>query len=149
MLSAQELKLKTGDLGEKLVAKYFREIGQTVEESLDLFDRKKDMTINEETCEVKTQQRWHMENSFTIAKFQLNKCRSVDRLIFVETPSKYNQDTVTLYEYPKEKRNFRLKNTSDGRSMYLLNVSDGKLLTTYTERYIIDQFNRYSTSNWR
>lgn len=149
MLSTQELKLKTGDLGEKLVAKYFREQGLFVEESLDLFDRKKDMMIGEQTCEVKTQQRWHTENAFTIAKFQINKCRSVDRLIFVETPSKYDQDTVRIYEYPKEKRLFRLRTTNDGRPMYLLSVSDGQLLTTYTERYIIDQFNRYSTSNWR
>lgn len=149
MFSVNEQKTRTGTLGEKIVAKYFRDLGHKVDESLDLFDEKKDMMIDEDYCQVKTQQKWHKEKAFTVSHAQVSKCRSVDRLIFVDTPSKYDKPVVRIYEYPKDKRNFYKKETSDGRYMYLLKVSDGNLLTTIEDSVIIDQFNKYSTSTWR
>jgi len=149
MLNTSEKKTKTGDLGEKLVAKYYRSLGHKVEESLDLFDRKKDMMIDEETCEVKTQQPWHMENSFTVQGNQIKKCTTVDRLIFVETPSKYNGFEVKIYEFPKDKRMTKVRSTSDNRKMYLFSKDNGILLTTIKEPVIIDQFKKYMVSEWR
>jgi hypothetical protein len=87
MLTAEQQRSKTGDLGEKLVARYYRSLSHTVEESLDLFDRKKDMTVDGLTCEVKTQQLWHKEEAFTVKSNQVEKCTDIDILIFVETPS--------------------------------------------------------------
>jgi aspartyl/asparaginyl-tRNA synthetase len=147
-MTIDDMKVKTGTLGEKLVAKYFRDIGHKVDESLDLYDRIKDMTIDDELCEVKTQQRWHSENAFSIGHNQLNKCKSVDRLIIVETPSKY-KSKVTLYEYPKDRRRFYKKETSDGRYMYLIKVSEGIELTSFTDPVIIKQFNNYSASSYK
>lgn len=148
MFDTEQMKIKTGDLGEKLVARYYRDLGYTVEESLDLFDYEKDMMINNERCEIKTQQRWHRESAFTIKPNQLKKCQEVDILVIVETPSKYNNMTVTLYEFPKDKRNFYRRQTYDGRVMYCIKTALGTVLTTYTDPVIINQFNRYSNSSW-
>lgn len=148
MFDTEQKKMKTGDLGEKLVAKYYRNIGSSVEESLDLFDYEKDMMINNQPCEVKTQQRWHREGAFTIKPNQVKKCEDVDLLVIVETPSKYNNMSVVLYEFPKDKRKFYRKQTSDGRLMYCIKTALGKVLTTYTNPVIISQFTRYSNSLW-
>lgn len=149
MLNESEKKTKTGDLGEKLVAKYFRGLGYDVEESLDLFDRKKDMMINEETCEVKTQQPWHSENAFSVKENQMKKCLSVDHLIFVETPSENNNYEVKLYEFPKDKRQTKIRTTSDNRKMYLFSKVNGNLLTSISEPVIVEQFKKYMMSAWR
>jgi len=148
MFDTEQKKMKTGDLGEKLVARYYRTLGNVVEESLDLFDYEKDMMIDLNRCEVKTQQRWHRENAFTIKPNQLKKCQEVDLLVIVETPSKYNNMSVVLYDFPKDKRTFYKKQTSDGRVMYCIKTSLGKVLTTYTTPGIISQFTRYSNSSW-
>ena len=148
MFDTEQKKMKTGDLGEKLVAKYYRNIGSSVEESLDLFDYEKDMMINNQSCEVKTQQRWHIQGAFTINPNQVKKCEEVDLLVIVETPSKYNNMSVVLYEFPKDKRKFYRKKTNDGRWMYCIKTTLGKVLTTYTNPVIINQFNRYSNSSW-
>lgn len=150
VLDADQMKVKTGDLGERLVARYFRSQGLQVEESMDLFDRKKDMIVDEKhTCEVKTQQPWHKENAFTVKPGQITKCRNVDILIFVETPSKYNGNVVNLYEFPKDKRQTTSLITRDGRTMHLYAKENARLLDTISDPMIVEQFNRYSLSNWR
>lgn len=149
MLNNSERRMKTGDLGEKLVARYYRSNGILVEESLNLNDSKKDMLVDNKTCEVKTQQAWHKENSFSIRVNQLKKCTDVDILIFVETPSKYNQNTVRLYEMPKDKRKVKTLTTSDGRTMHLFSKNNAILLETITDENIVKQFERYSLSKWK
>lgn len=149
MLNDSERRMKTGDLGEKLVARYYRSNEILVEESLNLNDSKKDMLVDNKTCEVKTQQAWHKENSFSIRVNQLKKCTDVDILIFVETPSKYNQNTVRLYEMPKEKRKVKTLTTSDGRTMHLFSKNNAILLETITDENIVKQFERYSLSKWK
>jgi hypothetical protein len=149
MLNDSERKTKTGELGEKLVARYYRSLGLPVEESLDLFDSKKDMLVDNKTCEVKAQQAWHKENSFSVRSNQLRKCTDIDILIFVETPSKYNQNTVRLYEMPKDKRKVKTLTTSDGRTMHLFSKNNAILLETITDENIVKQFERYSLSKWK
>ena len=151
VLDADQMKVKTGDLGERLVARYFRNLGLHVEESIDLFDQKKDMVIGlgKHTCEVKTQQLWHKENAFTVKPGQIAKCRDVDILIFVETPSKYNGNVVNLYDFPKDKRETRSLRTRDGRTMHLFKKENARLLDTISDSLIVDQFNRYTLYTWR
>lgn len=149
MLHNSERRTKTGELGEKLVARYYRSLGFTVEESLDLFDTNKDFMVDNKTCEVKAQQAWHKENSFSVKPNQLKKCNDVDILIFVETPSKYNQNTVRLYEMPKDKRKTKTLRTSDGRTMHLFSKNNAILLKTITDENIVKQFERYSLSKWK
>ena len=150
MLDTDQMKTKTGDLGERLVARYFRNKGLHVEESIDLFDRKKDMLVDEiHSCEVKAQQLWHKENAFTVKANQVQKCRDVDILIFVETPSKYNGNKVRLYEFPKGMRKTRVLRTMDGRTMHLFGRENANLLETITDPVVVEQFNRYTLSTWR
>jgi hypothetical protein len=149
MFTAEQFKSKTGDLGERLVARYYRSLGKSVEESLDLFDRKKDMTVDTLSCEVKTQQPWHKESAFTVKSNQIEKCLDVDLLIFVETPSKYNGNCVKIYEIPKDKRQTKVMKTKDNRIMHLYKKCNANLLTTITDDVIVEQFNRYMTSTWR
>ena len=149
MLTENDKRTKTGDLGERLVAKYYRDLGHKVDESLNLFDRFKDMSIDDESCEVKTQIPWIKENAFTIQESQVKKCLSVDRLIFVETPSKFNDYKVEIYEFPKESRDPKVKITKDNRKMILFEKKKGVLLTTITDDEIVNQFKRYSLSEWK
>lgn len=155
MFGVEQKKMQTGNLGEKLVARYYRDSGCIVEESLDLYDHKKDMIIydrlfkgSKETGETKTQQAWHTENGFTVKANQIAKCQEVDLLNFVDTPSKYNGMSVILYEFPKEKRKFYRKQTADGRVMYILKKTLGNVLTICKDPAIIQQFIRYSNSSW-
>jgi len=142
-------KVQSGALGEKLVAKYYRDQGFQVDESLDLYDRKKDMSIGELTCEVKTQQMFHVERAFSVNANQIAKCNAVDLLIFVETPSSNNGNKVNIWKYLPENRITRIRKTKDGRTMHLYDVSSCELLTCITDEYIINQFKEYSNSEWR
>jgi len=149
MLTEKELMNKTGELGERIVAKYFTDLGHKVEQSLNLLDHKKDMTIDGKTCEVKTQQPWQIENAFTVRSNQIRKCREVDHLIFIETPSKSNGYKVDIYSFPKEDRTVRTKITRDNRQMFLYDKGKGTLLTSIDDPDIVDQFKRYSLSEWK
>lgn len=142
-------KQLTGQLGEKLVARYFRDKGSIVEESLNHYDRIKDMIIDGKTCEVKTQQLWHKQQAFTVRETQLAKCKEVEYLIFVELPCKINENTVSIFEIPKDKRTTRSMKTNDGRIMYLYNKKDANLLTTIKDNDIIEMFNTYTISKWK
>ena len=74
-------KEKMGFLAEQLVFDYY-----SGEQSTDKYDSKKDGMILDETVEVKCQNR-HPFGYFTVNtawKNQVPKCKSVDRLFFVE-----------------------------------------------------------------
>ena len=136
------------DVASAIADKHYYNANRADHKRENLFDYEKDMMIDTQRCEVKTQQRWYRENAFTIKPNQLKKCQEVDLLVIVETPSKYNNMTVTLYQFPKDKRNFYRRQTNAGRVMYCIKASLGSVLTTYTDPVIISQFNRYSNSAW-
>lgn len=145
-MNKHEKMTMTGALGERLVAKYYRDQGHVVEESLNMYDSEQDMHIDGANCEVKTQQPWHNEKSFTIRETQLKKCLEADKLVFVETPSTYNNYTVQLWEFPKESRTYRTKTTRQNRTMHLFEKKNGVLLQTIDEKGIIDQFKKFTLS---
>ena len=149
MLSYEERKKKTGELGEKLVSRYYRFLGLSVEKSSDKFDIKKDMLVDNKTCEVKAQQAWHVQNSFAVETDQLKKCNDVDILIFVETPTRFNNNTVRLYKMPKDKREVRTLITKDNRKMKLFSRNNAILLQIITNKDIVDEFKLYSSSKWK
>ena len=143
-----ELKMnQLGMAGEKLVSSFFRSLGQTVEESLSTYDSVKDMIVDGKTCEVKTQMPFYTENSFTMKKNQLTKCRNVDKLIFVEAPSS-KSDVIKIWEAPKETRKFRTRVTKDGRNMYLLDKGRMNLLHTIEDIVIVNEMKSFSNSTW-
>ena len=143
-----ELKMnQLGMAGEKLVSSFFRSLGHTVEESLSTYDSVKDMIVDGKTCEVKTQMPFYTENSFTMKKNQLTKCRNVDKLIFVEAPSS-KSDVIKIWEAPKETRKFRTRVTKDGRNMYLLDKGRMNLLHTIEDIVIVNEMKSFSNSTW-
>lgn len=99
---------KLGKLGEDLVAGLL-----SAELSENKFDSVKDMTEADGTkVEVKTQNR-HPNGSFTVNAMHvtnLNKCLSVDRLIFVEY-----DETEFIKVYECTDRKYRLINTKPTR----------------------------------
>ena len=143
-----ELKMNMmGTAGEKLVCSFYRDLGCKVEESLSTYDSVKDMIVDGKTCEVKTQMPFYTENSFTMKKNQLTKCRNVDKLIFVEAPSS-KSDVIKIWEAPKETRKFRTKATKDGRNMYLLDKGRMNLLHTIEDIVIVNEMKSFSNSTW-
>jgi len=87
MKSDQKIDI-IGRIGEKIVVNYLNSQGQKVQESLDHFDREKDLLSDGKKIEVKTQQPFVVKNAFTFGTNQLRKCRSVDELYIVSIPPK-------------------------------------------------------------
>jgi len=139
-----------GNAGEKIVEEYFREKGHTVASSTSIYDSIKDLTVNDKyTIEVKTQQLFHTANAFTIKPDQLLKCLNVDILIFVETPSFENGNTISIWGYPKNKRQYTERITKDGRKMYLFSRDNGTLFKTIDNPKRIREFKQQSNSDWK
>jgi hypothetical protein len=81
-----------GRTGEKIIANMLIELGLNVQESIDHFDSEKDFLVDGKKVEVKTEQPYVRENSFSFRENQLRKCRNVDVLYFVSIPPLYRPD---------------------------------------------------------
>ena len=81
-----------GMLGEKIVAKYFRDSGHQVEESLNVFDSDKDMVIDGYNIEVKTYTPLIYYDSFSFPKGQYNKIMNAHRVYWVSVPLQTQED---------------------------------------------------------
>jgi hypothetical protein len=95
-------KAGLGSMGEKIVAKYLRGCGRTVEESINPLDNEKDLLVDGKKIEVKTQVPFLKENAFSFRENQLKKCLGVEEVWFVNVPS--NSD-----KYPDEHGGFVFK----------------------------------------
>lgn len=85
-------KVLLGMLGEKIVAKHFRDSGHQVEESLNIFDSEKDMTIDGKNVEVKTNAPLIYYDSFSFPKSQYNKIINSHRVYWVSVPLQTQED---------------------------------------------------------
>ena len=81
-----------GMLGEKIVAKHFRDSGHQVEESLNVFDSDKDMIIDGNNVEVKTNAPLIYYDSFSFPKSQYNKIMNSYRVYWVSVPLQTQDD---------------------------------------------------------
>jgi len=117
-MSAKEKSLIYGFLGERLVAKFFREQGGAVDVvmSTNEYDAEKDMTVDGKTVEVKTQIPWISESAYSIRRKQLPKCQGVDRLIIVDT------NFGDILEVNPKTFKYREKATKGGLPMVLINM---------------------------
>lgn len=84
--SADIKKIRLGLIGERIVAKLLRDQGHIVDESLDPFDVEKDMIMDGNPIEVKTQVPLLTEDSFAIGVSQIPKIRRSHRVFFVSVP---------------------------------------------------------------
>lgn len=76
-----------GRMGEKYVSNYLARNGVIVEQALDHYDSEKDMIGDGLTIEVKTHVPFVKAKAFGINEKQLRKCKSVDRLFFINVPA--------------------------------------------------------------
>lgn len=130
-------KEKMGYLAEQLVFEYFKGI-----QSTDKYDSKKDGMIGNETAEVKCQNR-HPYGYFTVNsawKNQVPKCKTVDRLFFVEYD---NSPDAMLWECI-DRNNTKEIITRDGRRMVAWPISKMKLITTFEGKG--DELREYTSS---
>ena len=140
-----------GKAGEALVSNLLQEVhGWTVSTSVDQYDNTKDMIATRDgvsqTIEVKTQQRYHMQNAFTVKPSQVQKCKNVDQLVIVETPSKENGNKVIIWNAPH--RNFFTTMTSHGK-MYCLDADECEVMGEFDDFNTVNAFRRHSVSEWR
>ena len=130
-------KEKMGYLAEQLVFEYFGG-----EQSTDKYDSKKDGMILDKTVEVKCQNR-HPYGYFTVNsawKNQVPKCKTVDRLFFVEYD---NSPDAMLWECI-DRNNTKEIITRDGRKMVAWPISKMKLITTFKGQG--DKLREYTSS---
>jgi hypothetical protein len=123
-----------GGIGENLAKSFFEWRGSEVVLSEDQYDTTKDMVVDGKTTEIKTQtiyRQFPCENgtkqpAFTVPisnknlrqvfTNQLNKCLTVERLVFVSRPGIDNK-IIRFYEAPEPgKRTFQIEvNKRDNR----------------------------------
>ena len=130
-------KEKMGFLAEQLVFDYY-----SGEQSTDKYDSKKDGMILDETVEVKCQNR-HPFGYFTVNtawKNQVPKCKSVDRLFFVEYD---NSPDAILWECI-DRNDTKEITTRDGRVMCGWPISKMKMITTFKGKG--DELRKFTSS---
>jgi hypothetical protein len=140
-----------GMMGERIVAKILRDRGQQVEESLDPFDAEKDMFVDGERVEVKTQVPILTENSFAVSVRQRTKLYNCRYVYFVSVPPSKWPDELggNVYELDMaaDVKAYRWS-TNNGREMICFprNQSAMKLIGKVTDERLINTMKDLSTS---
>lgn len=139
-----------GRIGEKIVVNYLNSQGEKVQESIDHFDREKDLISNGKKVEVKTQQPFVVKNAFTFRVNQLRKCRSVDELYIVSVPPKmkpnYKWGGWLFKVDPKTFKESRYT-TSFGNEMVVINIEQPAVTPLKKlSKEEIDELNKYTES---
>jgi hypothetical protein len=140
---------KLGRKGERLVEAFFEMQDCDVCMSGDKFDSYKDMTIDGETVEVKTQIPMIVKKSFMVNQDQYWKCSQVNRLFFIEIPydNRYGKNsTVNIYECPPSNRDAEKYITKDGRHMLMYPIEECELIGRISNKKICNDFANLSNS---
>ena len=127
-MNKEQMMVELGSIGEEVVADLYRRQGCEVSLSENKYDSVKDILIDGQTCEVKTQMPYFLKKMFTIKVDQYFKCMNADKLIWVETPSKHNEYRIDIYESPQRGMRFFRKYKAQGRDMYGMNFCDTTLI---------------------
>ena len=129
MSAALNWRGEIGNIGEHIVYNLLKRKTEHVYFSEDKYDSRKDMTVDIETAEVKTQVRIKKYNAFTVGSNQIVKCINVDRLFFVEIA---NGDYIRIYESPKPRRPF--SKLFNGDTCYFFKLTDLILYDTIYDK---------------
>ena len=73
-MNKEQMMVELGSIGEEVVADLYRRQGCEVSLSENKYDSVKDMLIDGQTCEVKTQMPYFLKKMFTIKVDQYFKC---------------------------------------------------------------------------
>lgn len=140
-MNTTQMNEALGKTGEHIVKKVFIEEGHTVVMSDDPYDSIKDMTIDGQTVEVKTQMRYVIRNAFTIEKKQLKKCMNVDILLFVNVPI---DNIIEIYQYMKKETLFEER--VDRRQMICFPIEDLSCVYKGKRKDMAEELRKYCTS---
>ena len=118
-MSVDYKKVLLGMLGEKIVAKHFRDAGCIVDESLNVFDSTKDMVIDGKNAEVKTNAPLLYYDSFSIPQNQYNKIMNSHRVYWLSVPLQTKEDQFAgcIFEMDPNVAKVHQIKFSDGRSV--------------------------------
>jgi hypothetical protein len=139
-----------GMLGEKIVAKHFRDSGHQVEESLNVFDSDKDMIIDGNNVEVKTNAPLIYYDSFSFAKGQYNKIMNSHRVYWVSVPLQTQDDRFAgcIFEMdPKVAKLHTIKFNSGTTTIGLRRQQEGmKIIHKIEDPNLLKQLKELSSS---
>jgi len=135
-----------GFIGEQIVRICLELNGHTVVMSEDRFDQDKDMTIDNETAEIKTFGRWFKYNSFALEKSDWRKWDNANRRFFVEVPYKNRDDAIHVWECIDHKKYETIDSIQDKR-MY--NVDHLHLYDTVVNLQLSNRLFDLSPSKWK
>lgn len=143
-------KTLLGVLGEKIVAKYLRDRGHNVSESLYMFDSSKDLEVDGEMVEVKTQVPFLIYDSFAVSIDQINKIQKSHKVYWVSVPPTKVNDVMCGFVFemdPKVATGFmhRLKN---GREVmcFKRNQDGMKIVHQIKDQKLLKHLQELSTS---
>jgi len=143
-------KTLLGILGEKIVAKYLRDCGHSVNESLYMFDSTKDLDVDGEMVEVKTQVPFLIYDSFAVSINQMNKIQNSHRVYWVSVPPSKVNDVMSGFVFemdPKVATSFmhRLKT---GREVmcFKRNQEGMKIVYQIKDQKLLKHLQELSTS---
>lgn len=88
-LSDDARKIKLGNLGEAIIVNYFNRQGIQALLSENPIDAEKDITVDGNSCEIKTQQIQFVNNTFTFKNDQHFKMMNAHRVYLIVVPFKY------------------------------------------------------------
>jgi hypothetical protein len=145
-------KILLGVIGERIVSSFLRKQGHEVEESLNVFDTEKDMLVDGQKVEVKTQVPIIMEDSFGVTMNQKPKIMSSHRVYFISVPLPKNQDDLEGGIFEMNPKDPMLKahrwRTFSGREMLCFprRQTAMKLIHRIDDEKVLKQLKDLSTS---
>ena len=145
-------KILLGMIGERIVASYLRKNGHNVEESLNVFDMEKDMLVDGNKVEVKTQVPIVIEDSFGVTPSQMMKIKGSHRVYFVSVPLQNSNDELEGAIFELDPADPMLKahrwTTHKGREMICFprRQTAMKIIHHITDEKILKQLKMLSTS---
>ncbi len=145
-------KVLLGLLGERIVAHFLRASGHTVVEPLNVFDEEKDMMVDGNNVEVKTQVPLVVEDSFAISPKQKMKVMGCHRVYFVSVPLIKDADELAGYVFEMDPADPKLKahrwHANDGRKMVCFprRQSALKIIGVVKDQMLLEQMRKLSTS---
>jgi len=143
---------KLGELGERIIAQFFRSKRggeKEITESLDPYDYTKDMVIDGKTVEIKTQVPFYNKNCFSFKTNQLKKCLSVDIVYFVSVPKNPNHHSAgCIYEWIPNEDQVERYTTKDNRQMVSISIDHLNLIHVITDEKLLGSLVELSVSEW-
>jgi hypothetical protein len=147
---AELKKTLLGILGEKIVAKYLRDCGHSVNESLYMFDSTKDLDVDGEMVEVKTQVPFFIYDAFAVSINQITKIQNSHKVYWVSVPPSKVNDVMGGFVFemdPKIATGFMHKLKTGREVMCFKRNQEGmKIVHQIKDQKLLSHLQELSTS---